>query len=253
MGGRSSKTKPAVSPAKAQDTVVETFDMGRVDDAAEIETLKQDHIREIEKIHSAHATNAHKGGTVYEMWEGRPHASFESLSQSSLPLEWRKPVNLDLQVSSSEEEDDEPEEVDTHHTGKNRKRSRKKKKPPKSRPTPDKSKLTLSSLRPVKPLHPLSKQTPVEQAKTPLPVVAADSDKPPSTLPQAAQDTTITKPESPSRFFGFKVRRNSVRSDTSSTRENKTVSERSTGSPEKAASTSPHSKVRVAMLACAVA
>ncbi|KAF1331337.1 hypothetical protein FI667_g4617, partial [Globisporangium splendens] len=222
MGGRSSKTKPAASPVKTQDTVVETFDMGGVDGAAETETLKQDHIREIEETHSAHATNAHKGGTVHEIWEGRPYASFESLSHASLPLEWRKPVNLDLQVSSSEEEDDEPEGDETRHTAENRERPRKKKKPPKSLPASDKSKLTLSSLRPVKPLHPLSKQTPVERVKTPLPTVAADSDKPPST-PSQGQDMPTNKPESPSRFFGFKVRRNSIRSDASSTRENKTI------------------------------
>lgn len=249
MGGRSSKTKPARSPVKRQnqdDTVVETFGIGTVDEvqtgevrARSVDALKN-HSHEDNETHGRGVSSS----VVHGIWEGRADNNLAPLS--SVYGTATKP--MEFQVSSSEDEED----ASSH--GKKRKKARKKKKP-KPKPASEKSALRLAALKPVKPppaAHPLGHPSPVSIESQPAHLHDDDAVQAFGTKIDPLE--AVTKADSPSRFFGFdgwKARMSSTQS-ISSTREREKSTrekERSSGSPEKAVSASPVSKVRLVNLA----
>lgn len=242
MGGRSSKTKPARSPGKSQNqnqdtTVVETFGVDMVDEVQTGEVRA--HSMDALKSHAPEDRGAASSGSVvHGIWEGRADNNLAPLSS-----EYGKATKpIELQVSSSEDEDEE----DTSNHGKKRTKARKKKKP---KPATEKSARKLSVLKPVKPppaAHTMSHQnsaTTASQAEN-----LHDDDAVRAISVETGSSEAASKPDSPSRFFGFdgwKARMSSTRS-ISSTREREKSTrekERSSGSPEKAVAANPVSKV----------
>lgn len=249
MGGRSSKTKPARSPGKSQNqdnTVVETFGTDTVD---EVQTGDvRAHSADALKNHSHEDNEAHGRGAsssvVHGIWEGRTDNNLAPLS--SVYGKAAKP--MELQVSSSEDEDEE----DAFSHGKKRKKARKKKKP---KPASEKSAFRLAALKPVKPppaAHPLGHQSPVSIESQPVHLHDDDAIQAFGTKTDPSE--AVTKADSPSRFFGFdgwKARMSTTQSIPSTREREKSTreKERSSGSPEKAVSANPVSKVRLVNLA----
>lgn len=260
MGGRSSKTRPAQSPfpGQSQDTVVQTFDMGAVDELqsgaagglcsnnTSSNILRDKDADDNSKQHGGGAASplATKGSMVQGIWEGRVDNNLAPLSA----LYGKHFTAPDLQVSSSEDEDEQP-----HGKKRKKKLARKRKK---SAPE-TKSTTAPPVLKPVKPPpHSPNQHTTIE----PLVILEPESatqgssdavgdsggnmnNSPASKL----QESPVSKADSPPRFFAIsKTRLSFNRPPTGAKEKEMPVREKepSSGSPDKAATASSVSKVR---------
>lgn len=276
MGARTSKTRPTQSPVQSQshDTVVQTFDMGTVDELQNGVALWSNSSSNNvgvgagvgvgsaggdEKRHGYSA----KSAMVQGILEGRIDNNMAPLSS----LYGTHSTAPELEVSSSEDEDDEVDGASPHRKKKQKKKLARKKK--KTQVIETKVVATpAKTLKPVKPPpHPPNQHTPVvplvtlKTASTLDNIGIGTSDNESGVAGRSvdgsptpkAQVPPTGKADSPSRFFGFSMsRRNLVRPPTGT--KEKTTSARAEEplvvSLNASASASLTSKVR--MCACVV-